>query len=69
MVNDVDAVSEGLLQGFQQLFTGVVTIIGTLVFMAALNWQLALVVVCITPLSFAVAAIISKLFSEYATLH
>lgn len=61
VVNDVDAVSEGLLQGFQQLFTGVVTIIGTLVFMAALNWQLALVVVCITPLSFAVAAIISKL--------
>ena len=61
VVNDVDAVSEGLLQGFQQLFTGVVTIIGTLVFMAKLNWQITLVVVCITPLSFAVAAIISKL--------
>ena len=61
VVNDVDAVSEGLLQGFQQLFTGVVTIIGTLVFMARLNWQITLVVVCITPLSFAVAAIISKL--------
>ena len=61
VVNDVDAVSDGLLQGFQQLFTGVVTIIGTLVFMVSLNWQIALVVVCITPLSFAVAAIISKL--------
>lgn len=61
VVNDVDAVSDGLLQGFQQLFTGVVTIIGTLVFMVTLNWQITLVVVCITPLSFAVAAVISKL--------
>ncbi|MCH5203739.1 MAG: ABC transporter ATP-binding protein [Oscillospiraceae bacterium] len=61
VVNDVDAVSEGLLQGFQQLFTGVVTIIGTLVFMLSLNWQITLVVVVITPLSFAVAGIISKL--------
>lgn len=61
VVNDVDAVSDGLLQGFQQLFTGVVTIIGTLVFMISLNWQIALVVICITPLSFAVAAVISKL--------
>ena len=61
IVNDVDAISEGLLQGFQQLFTGVVTIIGTLCFMVSLNWQIALVVVFITPLSFAVAAVISKL--------
>lgn len=61
VVNDVDAVSDGLLQGFQQLFTGVVTIIGTLVFMVSLNWKITIVVVCITPLSFAVAAVISKL--------
>lgn len=61
VVNDVDAVSDGLLQGFQQSFTGVVTIIGTLVFMVSLNWQITLVVVIITPLSFAVAGIISKL--------
>lgn len=61
VVNDVDAVSEGLLQGFGQLFTGIVTILGTLFFMLSLNWQITLVVVCITPLSFAVAAIISKL--------
>ena len=61
VVNDVDAVSDGLLQGFQQFFTGLVTIIGTLCFMVMLNWQITLVVVCITPLSFAVAAIISKL--------
>ncbi|MGN1422829.1 MAG: ABC transporter ATP-binding protein [Oscillospiraceae bacterium] len=61
VVNDVDAVSDGLLQGFQQFFTGIVTIIGTLCFMFALNWQITLVVVCITPLSFAVAAVISRL--------
>lgn len=61
VVNDVDAVSDGLLQGFQQFFTGIVTIIGTLCFMFSLNWQITLVVVCITPLSFAVAAVISKL--------
>lgn len=61
VVNDVDAVSDGLLQGFQQFFTGIVTIIGTLMFMISLNWQIALVVVCITPLSFAVAAVISRL--------
>ncbi len=72
VVNDVDAVSDGLLQGFQQLFTGVVTIIGTLVFMLSLNWQITLVVVIITPLSFAVAGIISKLcfnkFREQSTI-
>lgn len=61
VVNDVDAVSDGLLQGFQQFFTGVVTIIGTLCFMLSLNLEITLVVVLITPVSFAVAAIISKL--------
>ncbi len=61
VVNDVDAVSDGLLQGFQQLFTGIVTIVGTLCFMLALNVQITLIVVLITPLSFAVAAVISKL--------
>lgn len=68
-VNDVDAVSDGLLQGFQQLFTGTVTIIGTLVFMLSLNRQITLVVVFITPLSFAVAAVISKLcFGKFKEL-
>lgn len=61
VVNDVDAVSDGLLQGFQQLFTGVVTIVGTLCFMLSLNVEITLVVVLITPVSFAVAAVISKL--------
>ncbi len=58
VVNDVDAVSEGLLQGFQQFFTGVVTIVGTLCFMLSLNVSITLVVVIITPLSFAVSAVI-----------
>lgn len=61
VVNDVDAVSDGLLQGFQQLFTGVVTIIGTLCFMLSLNLEITLVVVILTPVSFVVAAVISKL--------
>lgn len=61
VVNDVDAVSDGLLQGFQQFFTGIVTIIGTLGFMLSLNLEITLVVVMITPVSFIVAAVISKL--------
>lgn len=61
VVNDVDAVSDGLLQGFQQFFTGIVTIIGTLGFMLSLNLEITLVVVIITPVSFIVAAVISKL--------
>lgn len=61
VVNDVDAVSDGLLQGFQQLFTGIVTIVGTLCFMLSLNVEITLVVVLLTPISFAVAAVISKL--------
>ncbi|MBP1543412.1 MAG: ABC transporter ATP-binding protein [Oscillospiraceae bacterium] len=61
VVNDVDAVSDGLLQGFQQLFTGIVTIVGTLCFMLSLNLEITLVVVVLTPVSFVVAAVISKL--------
>ncbi|MBQ9948694.1 MAG: ABC transporter ATP-binding protein, partial [Oscillospiraceae bacterium] len=61
VVNDVDAVSDGLLQGFQQLFTGIVTIVGTLCFMLSLNLEITLVVVLLTPVSFVVAAVISKL--------
>ncbi len=72
VVNDVDAVSDGLLQGFQQLFTGVVTIVGTLCFMLSLNLEITLVVVILTPLSFVVAAVISKLcfgkFKEQSVL-
>lgn len=60
IIADVDQFSDGLLMGFSQLFTGMVTIVGTLVFMVSLNWKIALVVVCITPLSLLVAAFIAK---------
>lgn len=60
IVNDVDQVSEGLLQGLTQLFTGIVTIIGTLLFMLSINGFITLVVVVITPLSLFVASFIAK---------
>lgn len=60
VVNDIDLVSDGLLQGFTQLFTGVLTILMTLCFMLWTNWVIALVVVLLTPLSFFVASFIAK---------
>ena len=60
VVNDIDQVSDGLLQGFTQLFTGIVTILGTLVFMLAANVWVALLVVVLTPLSLFVASFIAK---------
>lgn len=60
VVNDVDQFSEGLLMGFTQLFTGVITIFGTLIFMFSVNWKISLVVVCITPVSLFVASFIAK---------
>jgi ATP-binding cassette subfamily B protein len=60
VVADVDTFADGLLMGFTQLFTGVMTILGTLVFMLRMSWQIALVVVVITPVSLLVAGFISK---------
>ncbi|MDD6071544.1 MAG: ABC transporter ATP-binding protein [Clostridiales bacterium] len=60
VVNDVDQFSEGLLMGFTQLFTGVITILGTLVFMLSVNVKITLVVVLLTPVSLFVAAFIAK---------
>lgn len=60
MIADVDTFSDGLLMGFTQLFTGVLTIVGTLVFMLVISWQIALVVVAITPVSLFVASFIAK---------
>lgn len=60
VVNDIDQISDGLLQGFQQLFTGVITILGTLVFMLAQNWLIAVAVVILTPISLFVAYFIAK---------
>ena len=58
-IADVDQFADGLLMGFTQLFTGVLTIIGTLVLMLALNWIIALIVFFITPLSLFVARFIA----------
>lgn len=60
MINDVDSVGDGLLQGFTQLFTGVVTIGGTIVFMLTISVPIALVVMLLTPLSLFVASFIAK---------
>lgn len=60
VINDIDVVSDGLLQGFSQLFTGIVTIVGTLLFMLSVSVPIALVVVVVTPLSLGVAAFIAK---------
>ena len=60
VIADVDQFSDGLLMGFTQLFTGVLTIVGTLCFMLSINWKIALVVVCITPVSLFVASFIAK---------
>lgn len=58
--SDVDQISDGLIQGFSQLFSGVVTIIGTLAFLLSYNWIIALIVVFLTPLSLFVAYFIAK---------
>ncbi len=60
VISDVDTFADGLLMGFTQLFTGVLTILGTLGFMLSVNVPITLVVVCITPLSLLVAAFIAK---------
>lgn len=60
MTADVETLSDGLLMGFTQVFTGVMTIILTLGIMIALNWKVAIVVICVTPLSFFVAGFISQ---------
>lgn len=60
VVSDVDTFADGLLMGFTQLFSGVMTILGTLALMLMISWQIALVVVCITPLSLLVANFIAK---------
>ena len=60
MTADAETLSDGLLMGFTQVFTGVLTILGTLTMMVVLNWKITLVVVFITPLSFFVAGFISK---------
>lgn len=60
MIADADAFADGLLLGFSQLFTGVMTILGTLVFMLVIDWKTGLVVVLLTPLSLLCARFIAQ---------
>lgn len=60
VINDADQFAEGLLIGFTQLFTGILTIVGTLAFMIYLNWVIALVVFVLTPLSLFIAKFITS---------
>lgn len=60
VVTDVEQISDGLLQGFNQIFTGVITIVGTLFFMLKINISIAIIVVIITPVSLVVAYFIAK---------
>ena len=65
MVADVDTFADGVLMGFTQLFSGVLTILGTLLFMLSENVVITLVVVCITPLSLLVASFLAKRSYKY----
>ena len=60
VINDADQFAEGLLLGFTQLFTGILTVIGTLAFMIYLNWVIAIVVFVLTPLSLFIARFVAK---------
>lgn len=60
VIADVDQFADGLLMGFTQFFTGVMTIIGTLVFMFVYDWKITMVVVLVTPASFFIASFIAK---------
>ena len=73
VINDVDAVGDGLSQMFLQLFSGIVTILGTMVFMFIIDWRIALAVIILTPLSLLVAAFIGLMthnrFARQQQLH
>ncbi|HBA93347.1 MAG TPA: sugar ABC transporter ATP-binding protein [Ruminococcaceae bacterium] len=60
VIADVDQFADGLLMGFTQFFTGIITIIGTLIFMFSINVWITIVVVVVTPLSFLIASFVAK---------
>ncbi|MGN1347643.1 MAG: ABC transporter transmembrane domain-containing protein, partial [Acutalibacteraceae bacterium] len=60
ITTDIDLVSDGLLQGFTQLFSGIITIVGTLILMLRINYKIALVVIILTPISLFAASFIAK---------
>lgn len=72
IITDADQFSEGLLMGFTQFFTGILTIIGTLILMLMLDWKIALVVAALTPVSLFVAKFVAKhtyrFFSEQSSV-
>ncbi len=72
MINDIDLIGDGLLQGFTHLFSGIATIIGTICFMLYINIPVALIVIVLTPLSLVVATFIAnrtyKYFQEQLSL-
>ena len=65
IIADVDLFSDGLLMSFTQLFTGILTILGTVIFMVAVNWKIALVIIVLTPLSLFVARFIVSKTQHY----
>ena len=65
VITDVDTFSDGLLMGFTELFTGVITIVGTVIFMLTINWLVALIVVVLTPISIFVARFIASRIHKY----
>ena len=67
IINDVDQFADGLLMGFTQFFTGIVTILGTLVFMLTIDTKITLVVVILTPVSLFIASFIAK--NTYSLFH
>lgn len=67
IITDTEQVSNGLLQGFKQLYRGIIMIVATMVFMFIIKWQIALIVVIITPLSLFTAWFISKKSHDYFT--
>lgn len=60
IITDTDTLADGLLMGFSQLFTGIITVIGTVVLMFGINWKISLVVVVLTPVSLLVAKFIAS---------
>ena len=65
MINDIDLIGDGLLQGFTNLFNGIATIVGTIGFMIYINIPVAMIVIILTPLSLVVATIIAKKTYKY----
>ena len=67
VASDIEVIADGMLQGMTQLFSGIVTVLTTIIFMFMLNWVVALVVVVLTPLSLFVAAFIARGSHKYFT--